>query len=109
MKKMLTACVVFTLGLSMAAGQNAASYVGVWSVRIDTQTFAVVALTMSEGGLVGNVTLPEQFETNGLTISHISGSAHENLVEKAVVEGSSLHLTTHSLSDPTDQDEWLIA
>jgi hypothetical protein len=109
MKKMLTACVVFTLGLSMAAGQNAASYVGVWSVRIDTQTFAVVALTMSEGGLVGNVTLPEQFETNGLTISHISGSAHENLVEKAVVEGSSLHLTTHSLSDPTDKDEWLMA
>ncbi len=107
MKKTLIACAAFTLGLSMAAGQSIASYVGIWSVRIDTQTFAVVTLAMDKGGLVGNITLPERFETNGLTISNISGAVHENLIEKAVIEGSTLHLTTHS-TDPTEKDEWIM-
>jgi hypothetical protein len=78
----------------MASGQSTASFLGVWAVRIDTQTFAVVTLTTSQGGITGRITLPEHFETNGLTISHISGSARDMPVEKAMLDASTLHLTT---------------
>ena len=108
MKKTLTAWASFLLGLSVASGQSTASFLGVWAVRIDTQTFAVVTLTTSEGGITGTIKLPEHFETNGLTISHISGSARDMPVEKAMLDTSTLHLTTHSPSDVTDKDEWIM-
>ena len=107
MKNVLAACVLFTLGISLAVGQNAANYIGVWSVRMDTQTFAVVTLSKRKAGLVGNITLPEHFSTNGLTLTNIEGPVQVNSVNVAVVDGSNLHLTTQG-SNPTDKDEWIM-
>lgn len=72
----------------------------------DTRTFAVVDLRNGKGEVTGTISVPENFSTNGLTISHISGRVKNMPIEKAVLEGSTLHLTTHSPTNIADKDEW---
>src|SRR5215469_15739949 len=94
---------------SLSSAQGFASFKGEWSVTIGRQTFAVLTLDPTQKGVRGRLTMPEHFETNGFSLSHVSGRPNEAIVEKGILEGKNLHLIVHPLSDPSDQDEWVMS
>lgn len=92
-----------------ALAQSENDFGGTWIVPVGSQTFAVVQLAASPGNtLTGTISMPQHFDTDGVTISDIQLPARTAPIDTATAKDHALHIVTHSPSDPTDKDEFVL-
>jgi hypothetical protein len=105
----IAAWVLFAGFLPVAFPQSVQDFTGTWTVPIGAQTFAVLQVTASHGDIVaGTVSMPKNFNTDGLTISNVELPAVTRPINSTRIENHSLHILTHSSSDPSDKDELVL-
>ena len=106
-----TAALLFCLlgGLSPAAAQPAAAYVGCWAMDLGGRNLVVLSLQPGAGGLPvsGSLMRPKHFSILAplLSVSGVRGPVIAEAVVAAVLDAKGLRLTVANLDDPKDTDD----
>ncbi len=110
MSRYYIAAWMLLVGLSSVAfPQSGQDFAGTWTVPVGAQTFAVVQLAVSNGNVfTGTISMPRNFATDGLTLSHIELPATTHPIDSVSLAEHSIRILTHNPSNPTDKDEFAL-
>jgi hypothetical protein len=84
-------------------------YAGTWVRKVRDQTFLVLTLKIERDQISGSFALPKSFnESQGGEVYSVSPEVNQFTVTQASVRDGHLELTTQKVSDPKDQDHYLM-